>query len=468
MKELAPSKPFLRYFFPFDLDGVSGEKIRADNIDRNSKEGNVLCTEAQDPLSFGVTNLPEWSTPTLRVKMGKTIKNYAPPVVIAHTCPGMEWRHASLPKAEFLYWASQIPANGGSCWTSFTGFPATIEDKRMLSTVGELNRMIQKVEADMEGAESFAQVLLLSDDGEYVQGWAEALLCSHVNFDMLAHYQFTYDRLKDYALVIAPKRFQYPQDAHATLDRYLNGGGKLIIEGTSHRELQPVFDLLGVTGPIVCSNELAATYMRIESPGKLLQDSVGDTGLVPLRGRVGFCEPGNGTATLVTWVPSFAPIGVVGNPPERASLPVPNTATPLCTLRDHGAGKVMFLAYEPSRLIREYALQDLYSIMDGYIRCMLGDDQQIVIDAPQRVMTSVFHKGNKMMVHFVNGIGQRPLQETIPCFNLQLKLQLRQRRVTLVQSRIESSEISYLTEDDTLTVDLPRLDVWNMLLVEFA
>jgi len=101
MESLDPNKPFIRYFFPFDLDIGLSFKLKADNLDKNSKEGNVLCTEAQDVLSLGVAKLPEWSTPALRMKMGKTIKNYAPPIGIIHTSPGMDWRHASMPRAEF-------------------------------------------------------------------------------------------------------------------------------------------------------------------------------------------------------------------------------------------------------------------------------------------------------------------------------------------------------------------------------
>jgi hypothetical protein len=155
-------------------------------------------------------------------------------------------------------------------------------------------------------------------------------------------------------------------------------------------------------------------------------------------------------------------------PPERASLPAAQTNVPLCTVREYGAGKVMFLAYEPSRLIREYGMQDFYSIINGYVQFMLGNDQQIIIDAPQRVMASIFRKGHKTLVHLINGIGQRPLQETIPCFDLKVKFKLDRQKVVSVQSKIEPGDIHYAVENDLLTVELTRLDIWNMLLIELA
>ncbi len=466
MQSIDPNKPFIRYYFPFDLDMGLSFKLKADNLEKNSKEGNVLCTEAQDILSLGAARLPEWSTPALRMKMGKTVKNYAPPIGIIHTSPGMDWRHASMPKAEFLYWASQVPANGGSYWTTFTGFADTIADKRMLKTIGELNRMTERVVDEMDGAESYAQVLLLSDAGLYVQGWAEALLCSHIEFDMLAHYQFSYERIKDYKVVIAPKHFQYPQGAKEILDQFLNDGGRLIVEGTSHQDLQAVADLLGVKSPVVGSEEQVSAYMRIEAPGQFLQQQVGETGFIPLRGKTGFCEALPGTQTLVTWVPSFSPVEFAGRPPERASLPAAHTDVPLCTLREYGAGKVLFLAYEPSRLIREYGMQDFYSMIDGYVRLMLGEEQQVFVDSPRRVLVSLFRKGSTTLVHLINGIGQRPLQETIPCFGLKLRFKLAGQKVKAVTGRIEPGEIRWTADNDLLTVDVARLDVWNMLKIE--
>jgi hypothetical protein len=263
--------------------------------------------------------------------MGRTIKNYPPPVGIIHACPGMDWRHACLPKAEFLYWAAQIPANGGSYWTTFTGFNDTVTDKRMIRTVEDFNKMTEKVVDDMDGAQSAVEVMLLSDGGPYVQGWAEALFTQHIDFDMLAHYQFSYDRIKDYKVVIAPKQFKYPAGADEALSAFVHAGGRLIVEGTSEKELAPVLGLLGVHGSVVSSEDLAAAYISIEQKAGDIQERLGESGYLPLRGKVGFYAPAKDAAVLLTWVPPFSPVEFAGLPPERASLPAAHTDVPLCT-----------------------------------------------------------------------------------------------------------------------------------------
>lgn len=465
--KVKPDMPYLRYYWPFDLDIGVGFKIPADNIDEIAQMGNTLCTEAQDVLSLGVLKLPEWNTPALRMKMGRTIENYPPPVGIIHACPGMDWRHACMPEAEFLYWASQIPANGGSFWTTFTGFADTIPDKRMLKTIGKLNRMIEKIEDDMFGAKSDCQVMLLSDGSVFTHGWAEALMCAHIDYDMLAQYQLVYERIKDYPVVIAPKNIKYTDENKQIFLDYVKNGGKLIVEGTQAMPLRPIRELLGVDGVITCSEDLEATYLRIEPADSGIQEKIGDCDLVPLRGKIGYSEAKETSKVLATWVPAFSSTATAGFPPERASLPKPHTEIPLCVVSEHGAGKVMFLPYEPSRMIREYGLKDMFTMIEGYVDYMLDDDRRMVVHAPGRVMTTVFRKENKQMIHFVNGIGQRPLQDTIPCCDLSVSLKLSGKQVESVISKISGTDVSFHVKDDTLSVHLSKLDVWDMLLITY-
>ena len=465
--KVKPDMPYLHYFWPFELDIGVGFKEPADNIDEIALQGNTLCTEAQDVLSLGTLRLPEWNTPALRMKMGRTIENFPPPVGIIHTCPGMDWRHTCMPEAEFMYWAAQVPANGGSYWTTFTGFADTIADKRMLKTIGTLNHMTQKIEDDMLRAKSDCQVMLLSDGGIYVQGWAEALMCAHIDFDMLAHYQLSLERIRRYPVVIVPKNFKYPSNASEIFTAYVEQGGKLIVEGTNELPLAPVRDLLGVEGTIVCSEDLEATYLRLEEEAAGIQEKIGACQLVPLRGKVGYCDPAPESRVLATWVPPFSSAATAGFPPERASLPKERTNIPLCVVSRHGQGQVMFLPYEPSRLIREYGIRDMFTMMDGYVSYMLGEDRKITVQAPSRVMVTVFKGENTHMLHFVNGIGQRPLQDTIPCFDLSVTIRTEGRTARSVTSRIAGEPVTFSQEGDILRIELPRLKVWDMLLVRY-
>jgi hypothetical protein len=127
----------------------------------------------------------------------------------------------------------------------------------------------------------------------------------------------------------------------------------------------------------------------------------------------------------------------------------------------------MFLPYEPGRLIREYGMLDMFTMIRAYAEYMLSDAQKIFVTAPARVMSTVFKKDDKLMIHFVNGIGQRPLLETIPCFNMEVCVKLDGKKVKSVKSKIAGAEVQYGVEETMLKIKLPRLETWDMILVEY-
>lgn len=469
MRTKAPDKLFTRYYFPFKIDYGGNVRLPADNINERSQTGNMLCTEAQDVLSHGKNNLPEWSEPAIRMKMGRTLAGFPSPIGIIHTSPGLDWRHVGLPVPEFLFWSAQIIANGGNHWTSLTGFCDTMEDKRILGGVSHLNGMIQQVEEDMHEATCASQVLLLCDDGTYVQGWADGLISNHIEFDMMAHYQFDLEKMRQYPVAIIPKGFAFPEGSGSLIEEYVAGGGHLIVEGTSGSELRPVLHLLGIEGPIVCSEPLVAAYLRMEPAGNDLRTQLGETALVPLRGKIGFSVPKPGTEVYATWVPPFAPADSVGAPPERASLPAAKTEVPLCTVSKFKQGKVMFLSYEPGRLFKEYGLVDFSRLIGAYADIMLGERKRLKVEAPQGVQVSVFRKDNLIMLHFINGVGHRPLKENVPCHNIRFSLKLEpDQQVEDVTARISNQPVSYQVGKGVLTAELGILEVWEMIRIELS
>lgn len=462
----APDMAWIRYYFPFKL-AMQGCKVElpGDNLEVRMQSANMLCTEAQDVVAAGINNLPEWTTPALRMKTGHMIDGIPWPSGIIHTSPGMDWRHCALPESEFMYWAAQIPAFQGNIWYSVTGFGDTNVDRRMLAYMGKLSGMIEKIDGDMDGAASHARVLLMLDNGgSYCHGWAHAMFAGHIDFDMLAYYQLSYERLCKYPVVIIPQNYPFSEGASEVFDRYVRQGGRLIVEGTSSMTLAPIQHLLGVQGNIVQSNSQVAAYLRLES--ETLRKKVGDTQLVPLRLRVGFTAAAENAEVWATWVPPFATINTAGAPPERASLPTAHTRVPLCILSDHAAGRVMFLPYEPSVLADQYGLKDLYTIMGAYVEEMLGEEQDITFTAPNRVITAVYTKDALLLVHLINGVGSRPLTETIPVSDIRFRWKLPHgAEVERVEAAISAQQVEWQVADGVLNVRIPTLETWDMIRV---
>lgn len=97
--------------------------IASDNLYERLATCDMICAEPQDVLSLGWKEIPQSFKPALCIRLGRSEPAAPPPFGIIHSCPGMDWRHVGLPPAEYLYWMSQVPANGGYIWHSITGHP---------------------------------------------------------------------------------------------------------------------------------------------------------------------------------------------------------------------------------------------------------------------------------------------------------------------------------------------------------
>ncbi|WMJ88925.1 alpha-amylase family protein [Anaerocolumna sp. MB42-C2] len=462
VKEIRPEVPVILYYSTFE----EGGKNRIDNLDDRYATADLICTEAQDVLSKGFKRIPQSWKPALNMKIGNSMDNTPNPFGIIHSSPGMDWRHTGMPIAEYLYWMSQVPANKGNIWHSLTGFNDTISDKRILHSVGLVNKRIKKCEPFMEDAVSLAQVLLLWNGSEAAMGWAEAMMNTQYQFDLLDELHLSLDKLKAYPVVLVPDNFNLTREVVTLLQDFVSDGGKLILENTNERMLTELADFIGIKQDKTTSPPLLASYIRFEAEGQGLKNSLNEVELLPHREKVLYCTPGTGTRTLLTLVPPFAPMDGVGAPPERASMCISHTDLPLCTLRDYKKGQVLFLPFELSKLALEYKFNEYYTLMKNCLDLMLGEQKQFSMDMVGGLQAMVYGGKERIMIHLVNGIGQRPLANNIPYHNLQLRIKPTSlKQINDVTSVIGESKINWEEKDGYITINLEQLDFWDMILI---
>lgn len=438
-----------------------------DNLNARTATADMICTEPQDVLSMGYKNIPQFWKPALSIKMGRTIEDYPMPFGIIHSCPGMDWRHTGLPTAEYMFWMSQIPSNGGFIWHSITGFNDTISDKRILKSISDINHMIVKVENYMDGAISVSQTLLLWNAQSSAEGWAEGLINTQIQFDVMDTYQITLEKLKRYQTVVIPEKYQFTDKVIKIIRDYVTDGGTIILEAVSGEINKELLDVIGIHNGIISSEYLAASYFKFHEDCGLLQKGLENTPLIPHRGVVAYCRPHQDTQILASLVPPFAPLDAVGAPPERASILTPETDLPLCTLHMYGKGTVLFLPFQLSMLAREYKLSEHYQLMRNCVDLLLGKNKKFDMKIVNGLQAMMYKKENKILIHFVNGIGQRPLATAIPFYELSFTVNLEQNeKVKSVISCISEEQVAYKCENNTLYCRLPRLEVWDMIKIE--
>ena len=452
-----------------DMPLILYYNLYKDNLYDRVATADMICTEPQDVLSLGYKEIPQFWKPALAVRMGRSLGGDFPaPFGIIHSCPGMDWRHTGLPVPEYMFWMSQVPANGGQIWHSITGFNDTVSDKRIIQAVSDINHMIARTEPYMDGAVSASRTLLVWNGSASAEGLAEGMLNTQVLFDVLAAYQLSAERLSGYETVIVPGDFDFTEELVALFTAYAEQGGHLIIEGISPEKLAPVTGLLGIENSLSDSEVLKASYWRFEDGCGALQSGFESTPLLAHRGVVAYCTPLEGVHTLATLVPPFAPLNAVGAPPERASILTPQTDLPLCTLNTVGKGKVLFLPFQLGWLAQTFKLYEHYRLIKNCIALLSEEPPVFSMDIVSGIQAMVYRKDKTLLVHLVNGIGQRPLASTVPYHGLTFSVALQPgERVKAVTPVISGeSRVSAAVEGNRLTCTLDKLDVWEMLVIE--
>jgi hypothetical protein len=462
LKERAPELPVVLYYYPGGING--GRTSSPEGLMERYQFADMICAEAQNVLARGVTDLPSSWSSAVNAKVGASAEGRPKPFGIIHSSPGMEWRHTGMPPAEYRYWLSLVPANGGTLWHSLTGFPDTISDKRVLSAVEEVNRRVMLSEEHMDTAKSAAQVLLLWNAGPSAEGWVEGLHQLHTQFDLLPLAQLTRERLAAYQVVICPEGTALSEDAVAALTDYVVSGGGLIQESARPSELKPLAAVTGVEIDIAASEELAASYIRLEPSGALLK-GFEQTPLLPHRGKVAYCEPLPDRKTLATLVPPFAPREAVGAPPERASILTPQTDIPLCVSGRYGAGMAVLLPFSLGALTRECRMADHYRLMYNCVCAALDGPPRFQMRAPAGVTAALYRSGRDYLLHLVNGVGARPLASNVAVTDLSFTLAL-DAPVANVSSVIEQAALEFRAENGVLHCRIDKLELWDMIQIE--
>lgn len=469
VKAVKPDIPLILYY-----------AISHDNLFDRLATCDMICCEPQDVLSLGWQNIPQSWKPALCIRLGRSEPEKAPvPFGIIHSCPGMDWRHTGLPTAEYRYWMSQVPANGGMIWHSITGFCDTIPDKRILDCVSEINHNIQAVEKDMHWAASTAKVALLwsmegkgglekaflGQAGNAAEGWAEALIDQQVLFDVLLKEQVLSGRLEKYKVLVIPQGNRLDETMTRALDTFLKAGGRVLVEGIPDLITDEARCMLGIEQEVVSSESLVASYLRFEETeeGNPLAAGFERTPIIAHRGVVQYVHPLPGVTCLATLVPPFAPLEAVGAPPERASIPNPQSDLPLCLYNKAGEGAVLTMPFEFSRLITSYKLSEHGMLAGNAIRMLLGGEQHISCTHVRGLQLMGYEHEGATLIHLVNGVGQRPLDTNVQLTDITVKVRWDGRMPPKAVALLGKRPVTTTLKDGWAEFTLDRLDVWEVI-----
>ena len=469
-----PGTPLIMYHWP-EMGEYTGAPL-----------AETVCDESQNVLSRGLDGLSDDWTPSLKMKLLK-LDTDAPPYGIIHSSPGMDWRHTSLPPAEYRFWLSQVPAGGGVLWHSLTGVPDTITDTRLLNCVKAVNADIDAMLPAMEGAAPVEDILLLYDRKNPPKGWLRALYERQTLFGIASPKSAPHD-IFDYGAVLLPEGFPVSAELADAFDKYINSGGRLIVEG-DHPELATLRGAASgqKRGEYMYSSYLSpdAEWTDIERVG------IGGAPLLPFRGIVSYVHLINGARRLASLVPTFAPPDAAGAPPERASILTRHTDIPLiferaidgigsdartCAAAGNAAAgnttagnaAVVSLSFSLDHLIAKFALGEHLRLAEALFNRIIPSASLNIQPHYPGLIVTMFKSDKGLALHLINGVGKRPLSECIPLRGVRISVAspakttpatelLSGKNVRLVKSMQRGIEIPFDENDGVVsfTADIP-------------
>jgi hypothetical protein len=465
-KAVRPDVPWLGHY------GLQGNR----DLGLLAEYADVPCSEPLDHLAAGhLEKRPTWFS-GMTARLGRTLIDRVPPIVIIHACTGMVWRHTTLPEHEYRFWLSQVVAHGGNLWHTLTGIPNTQYDRRILDSVGSFNRVLEEHEQVFRGAEPVAPVAIVISGAsqrmagtDELNGTIEALLNHQIPFTFLAVEYLTPNRLADLDVVVLPNVCCLSDEAAAALNAYVANGGALVAsfetglydERGRRRETPALADALGVRFGGHYLRDQHCSYMRLEDADDPLLEGIQSTQLIA--NELDALQVTTDRQVPLTLVPPFAVPDAAGSPPERASIPTKRTGIPLAVR----GPRSLFFPGEIGRLVYKYRLPDHQDLLANAVRAVASAPMPVEVEGPHSLQVSLYRKGDAYLLHLVNATGERPLQDTIPVRDVRIAL-----RAELGQARcralIAGTDLECTSADGTVACTVPEIGTWEIVRFERA
>ena len=172
----------------------------------------------------------------------------------------------------------------------------------------------------------------------------------------------------------------------------------------------------------------------------------------------------------MTLVPPFAPPDGVGAPPERAGIPVKHTDIPLLLENRIGKGRVLTGFFELSWLMLQIGLEDQKQLFENCISYLSDGDKSFnAVKLPEGIFVYAYRTDSKFRIHLVNGIGNRPLRNTVVCHQLEMEVSAdrwQKDKISRIYSALEGTHVSWEEKGGRVWIQLESLRVWDIIIME--
>ncbi|MFH1006173.1 MAG: alpha-amylase family protein [Candidatus Latescibacterota bacterium] len=449
---------------------------------RWARELDILAAEGGFLFYTVPGSIPIWK-PGAAAKLLETQAGGKPTVVFL--CGDHKpWDRYALPAAEVSLMFAQTVANGASPW-----FALLKEDLSTEGAVaaGKMLALLERIEGDLEGTTSAAEVALLWSPGtedyygtgvdysdftaheaaqeahgksqEAFNGCYEAMVRAHIPFDVIDDVALTDGTLTRYRMVILPNSACMSDASADALRQFVHNGGSLLATFAAslydpfghQREDFALADVLGVhyqgavLGPFqydyVSATEAAREILgEMQSP---LPSPPYALGVAPT------------SATPLLMMHEKLPSRYLALPPVSAH--------PAMTINRFGKGRAFYLAGNVDAFFWSHRIPEHFTWLTRPIWYAAAPNVRLV-GAPQTVELILRRQGpDRLLIHLVNFTGnmQRPITQTIPLH--QIQIQIAGAGPKGVRALVAEEELVVRQTQEDATVVLEQLDGYEIL-----
>lgn len=373
----------------------------------------------------------------------------------------MIFRHSAA--APYLHsrrlWQQMVNA----AWLDFycIGPLQRLEDRAGIGPISDIYRFHAANEKWMLHTESAADVGLVRRDGDDYWGWVQILSENHIPFDLIS---FRHSDLKRYKTLIVPESGGVKASDARALDTYVKGGGKLLLSGRIPDALTCMGrPALKKTWPLRHS-----MYVRIrpEDKAELDVDGLKDFDLVQLRGDFHEYEPASGTGQMLRLIHD-----VMYGPPEKCYYKSVSDI-PALLVRKHGDGMAASFPFQIGAMYREWGNLGHPMLAVGTLDNLLHTGRRLKIGSSPLVEATHRRdlKGRFEWIALYNHSGrlENSFHPPIPIDNVRINLKISRpiKQVTSLTNRTRLTPT--VKSSDEMQIILPRLSVFEVILVEYG
>ncbi len=253
------------------------------------------------------------------------------------------------------------------------------------------------------------------------RGFYEALVHSHLQFDVVHDGGLQADMLGRYKTVILPNVACLDENEIAQLDRFVEEWSNLIATYETalfdpEGKVREGFALNGLSMSVKDRRDMAGSYLLVEE--KKLFKSFSEVDLMALNRELLSLKVESSGAVEYTGL-TATPL-VKNNTPKFAYWEGTGEEKGLVILR-YGKGRIVYLPWSIGTLYHVQGVPEYYLAI-GYLIDRLNGDREVLTNAPISIEVSLAEGKKGPLLHLLNatGLQSKPQTEMIPVFDVSL------------------------------------------------